>query len=196
MGANARKGLILGVVIAAAVVLIGGTLLIARVFSGWDGDERPAPFRGRGGPFRDPFIDDYRSNGERIYFTGTSETGPPITAEMPGMHSMPSGMMTCAACHGTDGRGGPVRMMMATFTAPDIRYDNLTSPEHGAGEDEEHDDGEAGHAEHPPYTDQTIKRAITEGVDPAGEPLEWMMPRWRMTDGQLNDLIAYLKAID
>lgn len=32
----------------------------------------------------------------------------------------------------------------------------------------EHGEGE----EHPPYTDETIKRAITQGVEPDGEPLE------------------------
>ena len=32
----------------------------------------------------------------------------------------------------------------------------------------EHEEGE----EHPPYTDETIKRAITQGVEPDGEPLE------------------------
>ena len=78
---------------------------------------------------------------------------------------------------------------MATFTAPDIRYGELTSASHS-----EEEEGE--HGEHPPYTDETIKRAITQGVDPGGESLDWMMPRWRMTDEQLNDLIVYLKTLD
>jgi hypothetical protein len=30
--------------------------------------------------------------------------------------------------------------------------------------------------EHKPYTDETIKRAITEGVEPDGESLDWPMP--------------------
>ncbi|MFQ5855557.1 MAG: hypothetical protein ACE5LU_07950 [Anaerolineae bacterium] len=40
------------------------------------------------------------------------------------------GMVTCATCHGTDGRGGKVAMMMGTFEAPDIRYSTLTEGEH------------------------------------------------------------------
>lgn len=124
-------------------------------------------------------------NGERIYTTGTSMRGDPITADMGqgGMMGMMNmmGEMACERCHGPDGRGGEVRMMMRTFTAPDIRYSSLT------GEDPD--------MEHPPYTDGTIKRAITEGVDPAGHELEWPMPRWTMSNQDLDDLIAYLKTL-
>jgi mono/diheme cytochrome c family protein len=70
-----------------------------------------------------------------------------------GMGIMGGGMMTCASCHGSDGRGGRVRMMMRVFEAPDIRYQTLTSEEHG-GEGEE-----GAEHEHEPYTDEDIKRA-------------------------------------
>lgn len=134
-----------------------------------------------------PFPGQFDSNGERIYFTATSDSGQPIIPEIPGMHRMGPGMMACATCHGSDGRGGPVRMMMGTFEAPDIRYSTLTEAVH------EHDNA---HEEHPAYTDETIKRAITQGLDPAGEPLDWPMPRWRMSEQDLNDLLAYLKTLE
>ncbi len=47
----------------------------------------------------------------------------------------------------------------------------------------------------PASTDATIKRAITQGVDPAGESLDWTMPRWQMSAQDLNDLLAYLKTL-
>jgi len=127
----------------------------------------------------------FRSNGERIYFTATSESGEPIIAEMAGMRMIHPGMMTCATCHGPDGRGGTVTMMMGTFVAPDIRYKTLTEGEHG----DAHEPG-------PPYTDETIKRAITQGIDSAGEPLGWPMPRWHMSERDLNDLLEFLKTLD
>ncbi len=74
--------------------------------------------------------------------------------------------------------------MMGTETPPDIRYHHLI--------EEEHEEGE----EHPPYTDETIKRAITQGLNPAGEPLDYTMPRFRMTEEQLNDLLEFLKTLD
>lgn len=77
-------------------------------------------------------------------------------------------------------------MMMGTFIAPDIRYKTLTSAE-------EH--GQA-HEEHPQYTDETLKQAITQGINPAGEPLGWPMPHWNMSEQDLNDLIDFLKTLE
>jgi len=102
------------------------------------------------------------------------------------MGGMPGAMMACADCHGADGRGGTVSMMMGSFEAPDVRYKVLTEPRRGP---------EAGHAEHSPYDDATLRRAITEGVDPAGAALEFPMPRWQMSGEDLADLIAYLKTL-
>ncbi len=131
----------------------------------------------------------YSSNGEQIYFTATSQRGTPVTSDMGmGMGMMRGGMMTCASCHGPDGRGGQVRMMMRAFEAPDIRYKTLTSEEHGEEGEEE--------MEHEPYTDETIKQAITKGVEPDGEPLDWPMPRWMMSDEDLDDLLEFLKTLD
>jgi len=49
--------------------------------------------------------------------------------------------------------------------------------------------------DHPAYTDATIKRAVTQGLDPAGEPPDWTMPRWHLTDQDWTDLLAYLKTL-
>jgi cytochrome c553 len=145
---------------------------------------------------------EFTSNGERIYFTGASAGETPVASEMPAggsdgpMHSMMGGMMTCADCHGPQGRGGRVQMMMTSFTAPDIRWETLTAADHGHAEEEDDHGQEAAEMEHPPYTEETVARAITEGVNPAGEPLAWPMPRWRMSDEDLNDLIEYLETLD
>jgi cytochrome c oxidase subunit 2 len=47
-----------------------------------------------------------------------------------------------------------------------------------------------------PYTDEAIRRAITEGVEPDGEPLESPMPRWSMSDDDLGGLLEFLKTLD
>lgn len=133
-----------------------------------------------------PSVRQYTSNGKQIYFTATSQRSDPITFTLANgggmmggmMGSRMSGMIACATCHGADGRGGQVQMMMTTFEAPDIRYTALIEGD-----------------EQPPYTDETIKRAITQGVDPAGKALEWQMPRWSMSADDLNDLLAYLKTL-
>ncbi|MBI4737272.1 MAG: hypothetical protein HY766_14650 [candidate division NC10 bacterium] len=76
--------------------------------------------------------------------------------------------------------------MMGGALPSDIRYEALTKEEHREGEKAR---------EHPPYTDDLIKRAITRGVDPAGNSLDWTMPRWRMGDADFADLLAYLKTL-
>lgn len=95
---------------------------------------------------------------------------------------------TCANCHGPDGKGARVFMMMSSFRSPDITWDNLTEGEHDGGEEE--------HEEHPPYTEETLKEAITRGINPAGERLDEEMPRWRMTESDLNDLVAFIKTLE
>jgi cytochrome c oxidase subunit 2 len=118
------------------------------------------------------------ARGQWIFRTGTDwDTGLPIPAS--------GGMMmhmSCADCHGLDGRG----LRTPMFVSPDIRYRNLTDP---AGMVEP--DGSRGHT----YTDELIKRAITQGIDAEGRPLAWPMPRWQMTEQQLNDLLSYLKVL-
>ncbi len=138
-----------------------------------------------GGPGGIPLKTHYDSSGERIYYTGISErTGPIHFQGGPMWLSMHGG--GCVSCHGINGRGG-VPVMMGTAIPTDIRYAALTEKEH-----EGHDEGEEAH---PPYTDALIKRAITKGLNPANKPLDRTMPRWQMTEGDLNDLIAYLKTL-
>jgi cytochrome c oxidase subunit II len=175
----AKSFKIITVLLVAGLLLVAGTYLIASAFFSPTWGARP--MHGFTLPF---FSRSFESNGERIYFTGSSRIGPPITSQMPGMHRMRQSSMSCATCHGPDGRGGTVRMMMTTINAPDIRYHTLTEGDH----DDDHG--------HPAYTDEDIIRAITLGVNPDGEALEWAMPRWSMSDEQLQDLLDFLKTLE
>lgn len=118
----------------------------------------------------------FSSNGERIYATGTSDRDDISFSGGPAWFQMHDG--GCAVCHGPNGKGG--RVPMGRFTAPDIRYSRLTKP---------HDD-------EPALDDEGIKRAITEGEDSDGKELSGNMPRWDMSDEDLNDLIEYLKQLN
>jgi mono/diheme cytochrome c family protein len=173
---NKRSAWIL-IIVGAVLVGIILTCLVGAFlfFFPWSRATRPAA----GVP--EP-LQGYASNGETIYFTGFNDqaeripfTGGPMWLSMRG-----SG---CASCHGPDGRGG-APVMMGTEIPLDIRYHHLI--------EEEHEEGEA----HPPYTDETIKRAITEGVEPDGEPMDLTMPRWQMSERDLDDLLEFLKTLD
>jgi cytochrome c553 len=132
---------------------------------------------------------DFASNGERIYFTATNEQGEAIRyrgGPFQGMMMQP--WLTCASCHGPDGRGGPHYMHMTLMDAPDIRYSALS------GESEEHAGGMEGHGDEG-YTLEMFKMAVVEGKHPDGEPLSSEMPRWKMSDQDLADLFEFLKTL-
>jgi mono/diheme cytochrome c family protein len=138
----------------------------------------------------------FDSNGERIYFSATSERGANITysgGPSSGM-MMGGGYLTCASCHGPNGRGGVHTMMgMQTMNAPDIRWSVLaggTEGEHG-GETEEGEHGETGDG----YDLEPFRLAVVEGKHPGGKSLSSNMPRWNISDEDLSDLADYLKAL-
>jgi mono/diheme cytochrome c family protein len=88
--------------------------------------------------------------------------------------------LTCAECHGSEGHGGTVHFMMGTYDIPNITWLDLTA---------------SGMMDHPPYTEDTLKRAITQGLNPTGNPLEYPTPRWQMSESDLNDLVVFIKTL-
>lgn len=122
----------------------------------------------------------FSSNGQRIYYTGTDETGA-IPRAGAGFGMM--GGTACVDCHGEDGRGGLVGMMYGTVDVPDIRYSTLSRVRSEDG------------TFIPEWSDADIARAIRDGVEPDGKRLRTPMPRWEMTDADLTDVIAYLKEL-
>jgi hypothetical protein len=136
----------------------------------------------------------FDSNGERIYFTATSERGGRITytggPDVGGM--MMSGTLACASCHGPRGRGGQHLMHMQVMDAPDIRWSALVA-EAGEG----HGDGGDAHGDDAAdYDLETFRLAVVEGKHPDGESLDSDMPRWTMSDEDLSDLLEYLKGLE
>ncbi len=80
----------------------------------------------------------------------------------------------CAACHGPDGEGG---ITVGSSTSANLRAPDLDQVYKS--------------------DDALIRRAILDGQDQDGEALDPAMPRWRgkLTDTQVNDIIAYLKTL-
>ena len=119
---------------------------------------------------------EFSSNGERIFYTGVNSKGEAIKNS----HGMQG--VGCAMCHGADAKG--MRMMM---DVPALSWENLADPEGHT-----HPNGRR----HPPYTEPSFKVCVLAGVDPGGNQLNGMMPRWQMSNEDLDDLTAYLKTKD
>jgi len=123
------------------------------------------------------------ARGKKIYTQGTSPTGKDILAYL-GESSleMPGNTMPCANCHGLDGKGKPEGGVVPS----NLTWEELTKP-YGAA----HADGR----QHPPYTERGLELAIQRGLDPAGNKLLNVMPRYVMSKDDLADLILYLKRV-
>ncbi len=119
----------------------------------------------------------FDSNGERIYFTATSESGSPITytgGPTSRGWMMMGGQLACVSCHGPSGRGGKHNMgMMQVMDAKDIRWSVL--------------EGE--------FDADKFRLAVVNGEDPDGTQLNSDMPRWNISDEDLADLIGFLKTL-
>lgn len=48
---------------------------------------------------------------------------------------------------------------------------------------------------HDPYTESTLTRAVTEGTDINGKPMDVLMPRYKLTPADTEALIAYLREL-
>ncbi len=162
-------------IIGAAVLAIGVIGLAVTVFFG-NTALLPGPLYG------EEYVDSFTGSlGEQIYYTGVGTDG--AIPRSGGMRHMGSG--GCVTCHGRDGLGGQVGMMAWSEDAPPITYEALTG-EHDAHGDEPDEE----------WSDSDIARAVRDGELPDGDQLDPIMPRWDMTDREMDALIDYLKTLD
>lgn len=135
-----------------------------------------------------PTTNSFSSLGEQIYFTGRGENGKLISFSG-GPHWMSMHGGSCASCHGKKGRGGKVDM--TNEKAPAITWKALSRGEH------EHENEKKNHEDkHEPYNEKTIKKAIIEGKNTAGDEFNSAMPRWKMNDKEAEAIVNYLKTLD
>lgn len=121
--------------------------------------------------------------GRRIYLEGTSPSGTEITAVMSDSSvEVPASAVPCGGCHGRDGKGRPE----GGVAPSDLTWTTLTKP-YGATL--------PSGRKHPAYDVRLLKRAISLGIDPAGNPLHVAMPRFRMSLRDMEDLVAYLQQL-
>lgn len=155
--------------LAVAAGLLAALSLVGRVFA-----RRPAQEDG---------LTPQEKRGKQIYVHGTSPSGREIFAYLGDASlEVPGSAMTCVNCHGPDGQGKPE----GGVAPSNISWEALTKP-YGVT----HPNGR----KHPPYTERALELAITRGLDPAGNKLLNVMPRYQMSREDVADLVAYLKRV-
>ena len=106
------------------------------------------------------------ANGRSIFETGRDSNGTRIVARSRPLYP------TCAACHHIDGSGG-VHLPGGAVSA-DLRYKAMVTDQKQ------------------PYTLALTQRAIATGIDDNGQPLNPVMPRWKLSQRDLKDVAYYV----
>src|SRR6185295_6806471 len=123
-------------------------------------------------------------SGKKIFAEGVSPSGATISAAVGVQSTRVAGsIVPCANCHGADGLGRPEASVRPSI----ITWQELTKP-YGHS----HESGR----KHSAFTEKTLANALLRGVDPAGNRLDPVMPRYTLSERDLSALIAYVKRID
>ena len=134
-------------------------------------------------PLSDAAGEDQAALGRRLFETGITRDGRPVEAVF--AHSetpIPGTLLSCAGCHGVDGKG----RIAKGIDPPDITWRTLTKPyvlRVGAWRSRA------------AYTEPLLIRAVTTGEDSSGQWLGPGMPRFRLTNADAADLLAYLREL-
>lgn len=130
------------------------------------------------------------SPGERLYLTGASSPGRPVSTTVQEDLRVQSTDMPCVNCHRRSAWGtveGPI-------TIPPITGDVLFAPlTRGAAEMGSL--RSTGPGTRPAYTDASLLRVLRDGIDPAGRRLSETMPRYDLSSADGHALGAYLRSL-
>ena len=121
--------------------------------------------------------------GRRLYLEGIKPSGEPLRALIGyGQTPLSGQAVACGNCHGADGKG---RAEGGVLPAQ-IDWDELTKS---------YGHTHPGGRRHGPFTEASFLRAASEGLDPAGNRLDWAMPRYSLSRSDAQALIAHLKRL-
>lgn len=134
--------------------------------------------------------------GERIYREGVLPSGEAVQATVQGDIEVDGRMFSCVNCHKRSGLGS----VEGGVVTPPNAGSRLFQPSYYGREFTPAERSALSKhyqtpARRPAYSEETLARAIRNGIDPTGRVLNPVMPRFRLSDGDLAVLIAYLKSL-
>lgn len=130
--------------------------------------------------------------GLSLYRDGLRASGEPLLATVQKGVALNGADAACVKCHRRSGLGGsegqstvhPIVGRLLFSQSKVERAGRWTTPASGAAV-----------AMRPPYTRASLARALREGIDPAGRPLDALMPRYDLGDEEIAQLQAYLEGL-
>jgi hypothetical protein len=133
--------------------------------------------------------------GRRIYEQGLALDGTPLQATSVGDSRLSGAMAACIACHRRSGMGSrEANLVVSPVTGPILFAKTAqTWPQRPGRAPQQvaplrQDSRDA-------YDDASLVRAIRDGIDPNGRPLDPLMPRYAIADADAAALIAYLRGL-
>ena len=124
--------------------------------------------------------------GGRIYREGVLSSGELISGTVQGDITVTGGQVVCGACHRRSGLGSMEGQEVVPAVTGDLLYQPLRLPTSKLP---------LAPLQRPAYTDETLKLAIRDGIGASGEALSPFMPRYALSDSDLDSLVAYLKTL-
>jgi hypothetical protein len=115
--------------------------------------------------------------GRRIYREGRGTAGEALKAVVQGDVQVDGTQVTCESCHRRSGMGTGEGGRLS----PPVAGPLLFAP--------------GQHRGRPAYTDASLARALRDGIDPVGRPLDPLMPRYDLGEEDLAAVTAYLRAL-
>ena len=130
--------------------------------------------------------------GQSLYLRGMLPSGAPVEAERENGLRIRGMEAACVNCHQRSGFGS--REGRAAIPPITGRYLFRPLPKDGDDRDISYVEGMRGSRE--PYIDETLARAIREGINSEGKSLGYLMPRFELNDADMAALIGYQKSLD
>jgi mono/diheme cytochrome c family protein len=115
--------------------------------------------------------------GQALYMQGLRADGKPLTAIVSGDVEILGTQFSCESCHGISGMGSKE----ASVIVPIIAGSKLFAP--------------AAQPARPAYDVKSLAKVLRDGVTPTGRKLDGLMPRFRLTDNEVQAMAAYLRTL-
>ena len=129
------------------------------------------------------------SPGESLYRRGQLLSGEPVQALRQGGATVRGADAACVNCHRRSGLGSSE----GKITIPPVAGPYLFTPRGKSLERLGVPFVDTARINHEAYTDESLARAIRDGVDAKGRLLNSLMPRYAIDEATMSSLIEYLK---
>ena len=131
------------------------------------------------------------SIGRSIYLRGGLGSGEPLEGTREDGLVTTGADAACVNCHQRSGLGS----IEGHLSIPPVTGEYLFHSRTQDASEPVLPYVESLHGNRDPYTDATLARAIREGLDSEGRPLNYLMPRYALGDEDMAALIRYLKTL-